>query len=120
MGIIVWLIVLFGVAVICRVLRARYQAIDWIVYLIVFGVAIMTWITEGFWMALLSFFIGAIIAKVLFGMGGGTTVHKFGHDYELECKECGYDDLEIIDENEIGVNTRCKRCGAVCFHRLLH
>ncbi|MBO7277238.1 MAG: hypothetical protein J6U84_04680 [Bacteroidales bacterium] len=53
-------------------------------------------------------------------MGGGTKVSKFGHTYTLTCKDCGYDDLEITTDTEVGVVTRCKRCGKVQAHIMRH
>lgn len=120
MGFIGWVILLIVLAAICRALRSVFKAVDWIVFLLIFAAFIIVWITEGFWMGLIILFIGSAIAGILFGIGGGTEVHKFGYKYTLTCDKCGYDHLEIIDEDELGVTTRCKRCGDVQGHILRH
>lgn len=118
MGFIGWGIILIVVAIICRALRSAFKAIDWIVYLFVLAAFIIVWITDGFWMGLLAGIIGCVIVSLLFGIGGGTEIRKFGHKYTLTCGECGYDHLEITKHTDIGVITRCKRCGNVCHHTL--
>ncbi len=120
MGILGWIIILVVVSIICRILRSLFQAVDWIVYLLILAAFIFIWITKGFWWGLLAGIIGSVVATFLFGMGGGTKVSKFGHTYTLTCKDCGYDDLEITTDTEVGVVTRCKRCGKVQAHILRH
>ncbi|MBO7226866.1 MAG: hypothetical protein J6V33_04720 [Bacteroidales bacterium] len=120
MGFWGWIIVLFITSIICRIIRSRFEAIDWIVYLLVFVVAVFVWIFNGFWMGLLALIVGSIAATLLFGMGGGTKVNKFGHNYTLECDSCGYDKLDIIEHTELGVITRCPRCKRICHHTLNH
>ncbi|MEE0266612.1 MAG: hypothetical protein UD103_01340 [Bacteroidales bacterium] len=97
-----------------------FKAVDWIVYLLVLAVFIITWITDGFWLGLLAGIVGSVVAVFLFGMGGGTEVKRFGHTYTLTCSECGYEDLEITEHTEVGVVTRCRRCGKVDNYVLRH
>lgn len=120
MGFIGWAIALVIVAIICRALRATFEAIDWIVYILVLAAFVIVWITDGFWMGLLTGVIGSVAVSLLFGIGSGTEVRKFGHKYTLTCNKCGYDDLEITTHTDDGVITRCKRCGKVCHHTLNH
>ncbi len=120
MGFIIWVIGMIIVALICRALRSSFKAVDWIVGLIVLAFFIITWINDGFWMALLAGFLGLIATFFLFGIGGGTQVRKFGYTYTLKCNECDYDHLEIIGHTDYGVVTRCKRCKNVCNHTLNH
>lgn len=120
MGFLGWAITLVIAAIVCRALRSAFKAIDWIVYLLVLAAFITVWITDGFWMGLLAGVIGCVAVSLLFGIGSGTEVRKFGHKYTLSCEECGYDNLEITAHTELGVVTRCKRCGQVCHHTLNH
>lgn len=117
LGTIITLVIIVGV---CRLLRSLFKAVDWIVYLLVLAVFIITWITDGFWIGLLAGIVGSVVAVFLFGMGGGTEVKRFGHTYTLTCSECGYEDLEIMVHTEVGVVTRCRRCGKVANHVLRH
>lgn len=78
------------------------------------------WVSEGFWSALLAGFLGCLAIVLLFGIGSGTEVRKFGHKYTLTCDKCGYDNLEITEHTDLGVVTRCKRCGQICHHILNH
>lgn len=120
MGFIGWAIVLIVVVIICRALRAVFKAIDWIVYLFVLAAFIIVWIMDGFWMGLLAGAIGCVAVSLLFGIGGGTEIRKFGYKYTLTCDKCGYDHLEITAHTDDGVITRCKRCGHVCHYTLNH
>lgn len=120
MGILGWAIVLIVASIVCRVLRAAFKVVDWIVYLFVLGAFIYVWINDGFWMGLITGIIGCIVVSLLFGIGSGTEVRKFGHKYTLSCNNCGYDDLEITSHTELGVVTRCRRCGEICHHTLNH
>lgn len=120
MGFIGWIVVLVVVAIICRALRSVFEAIDWIAYLFVLAAFIIVWIAEGFWMGLLAGFIGCIAMSLLFGIGSGTEVRKFGNKYTLSCDKCGYGNLEITEHTDRGVVTRCKRCGQVCHYTLNH
>ena len=107
-------------AVVCRFLRSVWMAIDWIVYLLVLILFIGVWISVNFWAALLAGFFGCIAVTLLFGIGYGTEVRKFGQKYTLSCDKCGYDNLKITTHTDDGVITRCKRCGDVCHHTLRH
>lgn len=120
MGFILCAILLVVLAVVCRALRAKFEAVDWIVWLPVLAAFIIVWIIEGFWMGLLILLIGGVAVEILFGISDGTVVHRFGYKYTLTCTKCGYDHLKIIDEDEQGVTTRCKRCGAKHYHPLIH
>ena len=120
MGFFGWIIILAVAAIVCRLLRSIWQAIDWIAYLLVLILFIAVWISEGFWAGLLAGFLGCIAVARLFGINVGTEVRKFGHTYTLTCDDCGYDNLEIKEHTELGVVTRCKRCGHICHHTLNH
>ena len=120
LGLIGSIIALIIIAIICRALRARFKVVDYIVGLSMLATFIITWISDGFWMGLLYFFCAALIARLFFGMGGGTTVQKFGHEYTLKCKKCMYEDLEILEQTDDGVITQCKRCSYTSYRTLLH
>lgn len=120
MGFIGWAISIVVVAIICRALRSIWEAVDWIAYLLVLILFIGIWVSEGFWAALLAGFLGCLAIALLFGIGSGTEVRKFGHKYTLTCNKCGYDNLEITEHTDLGVVTRCKRCGQICHHILNH
>ena len=77
MGFIGWAISIVVVAIICRVLRSIWEAVDWIVYLLVFILFVGIWISEGFWAALLAGFLGCLAITLLFGFGSGTDGRKF-------------------------------------------
>ena len=123
MGFIGWVISIVVVAIICRALRSKWEAVDWIAYLLYLLVLILfvcTWVSEGFWAALLTGLLGCLAIAILFGIGGGTEVRMFGHKYTLTCDKCGYENLEITEYTDLGVVTRCKRCGETCHHILNH
>lgn len=120
MGFWGWIIILVVAALVCRALRSIWVAVDWIAYLLVLVLFIAVWVSEGFWTALLAGFLGSVVVSLLFGIGSGTVVRKFGHKYTLSCDKCGYDNLEITEHTESGVITRCKRCGRVCHQVLNH
>ncbi|MBR5215925.1 MAG: hypothetical protein IKV80_06855 [Bacteroidales bacterium] len=120
MGFFGWIIILAVAALICRALRSIWEAVDWIAYLLVLILFIVVWVSESFWAALLAGFLGCLAITLLFGIGSGTEVRKFGHKYTLTCEKCGYDNLEITEHTDFGVITRCRRCGQVCHHTLNH
>ena len=120
MGFLGSIITLIIIGIICRALRARFKAVDWIAYLFILAVFILTWIEDGFWIGLLSGFFSLIIVVLVLGMGGGTEIKRFGYKYMLVCKECGYEKLEILDDTGDMINTRCKRCGYTQEHILNH
>ena len=72
MGFLGWIIILAVIAIICRVLRSFWEAVDWIAYLLVLILFIGIWVSEGFWSALLAGFLGCLAITLLFGIGGGT------------------------------------------------
>lgn len=115
-----WAAILFIIAVIGRLLRSQFKAVDGIICLLVLIATIIVWISDGFWMALLTFFIGGFCITFLFGMGSGTVVRRYGHKYTLKCEKCGYEKLTIVKEFEGGVTTKCKRCGEVVGWTLNH
>ena len=115
-----WTIVLVIISLICRGLRSIFEAVDWIAYLLPWAAFIIVWISEGFWAGLLYGIIGCIAISLLFGIGGGTQIRKFGRRYTLTCDKCGYEHLKITEETDLGVVTRCRRCGQVCYHMLNH
>lgn len=120
MEIIGGILLLIAIMFICRVLRAAFWAVDWIVYILIAAAFVLIWITNGFWMGLLAGVIGLVAARLLFSIGGGTEVRKFGHKYTLTCHNCGYGDLEIVEHTDDGVISRYRRCDYVCHHRLNH
>lgn len=119
-GIWGWIVILFVIAVIGRLLRSLSEAVDTIIGLVVLIVVIIVWSSNGFWMGLLTFFIGSVCMVLLFGMGSGTVIRRYGRKYTLTCDKCGYEKLEIVSEFEGGVTTKCKRCGEVVGHILNH
>ncbi|MBR5512237.1 MAG: hypothetical protein IKU50_08545 [Bacteroidaceae bacterium] len=121
MGFWGWLITIVIVVIVCRLLRAMFRAVDWIVYILLFGSAIYAGIyNESFWAGFLAAVIGAIAARFFFGIGSGTEVYKFGNKYTLTCRECGYHDLEIVAHTDEGVIVRCVRCKDESHHKLNH
>lgn len=113
-----WLGILVVVGIILRGLRTITPIVDYVGYGLILAGFIYTWIRDGFWLGLLSGFIGAIAICLLFGLGGETEVRNDGKKYSLTCDKCGYDDLEIISKDGNYVVTKCKRCGDVIGHIL--
>jgi chromate transport protein ChrA len=94
-----------------RLLRARHEWVDWVSYVIVLVIAVTTWISDGFWMALITFFLGAGFVALMLGISDGTKVYYGGRSYSLKCDKCDYDKLEILSQDGPIVVARCKRCG---------
>lgn len=120
MGFFGWIIILVLISIVCRFLRAMFEVVDYIAYIMLLVVFVGTWIGNGFWAALLAGFIGLIVITFVFGIGGGTEVRRFGHKYTLNCGHCNYGDLEIQEDTEDGVWVRCRRCGRTSHHKLNH
>lgn len=115
-----WAMILLTIAVIGRLLRSQFEIVDGIICIIVIIASIIVWISNGFWMGVLTFFGGSFCFGLLFGMGGDTQIRRYGHRYTLKCDKCGYEKLTIVEEFEGGVTTKCKRCGDVVAHILNH
>lgn len=113
MGLLVVIIIIAVVILICRFLRSRYKWVDFIVYGIMFIEPIMVWISSGFWAALVTFFCLVFVMALLFGIGSNTELKRFGKVFSMECQECGYGKVDIIDDNWEVITFRCKRCGLI-------
>ena len=112
MGFFGVIIVFVLIVIACRLLRAIFPIVDVIVGAALFIIPIIVWITNTFWAALLTFFGGAIVAGILFGLGDETDVNYGSKTYKIKCSDCGYGDLEILSQDEVCVVARCRRCGA--------
>ncbi|MBP3353844.1 MAG: hypothetical protein J6L02_04240 [Bacteroidales bacterium] len=113
-SLIIFIIAFIIIRKICIRLRGKYQVLDWIGYILIIVASIIVWIFFSWWKALLVFIIGFYAVYWLFLSGSKETIiRRGGKECTLECTKCGYDDLEIIDDNYSVVTTRCKRCGKV-------
>ncbi len=110
--------VLAVISILLRILRSQYAWIDYVSYILLFVFVIIMWISEGFWAALITFFVAAIFVGLMLGTGGGTKVYYAGNSYTLDCDDCGYEKLEILEQNGSEVITKCKRCGRIVHHHL--
>ncbi len=106
MGIIIFILVVFFVL---RFLRSKYEWVDTVLGLIVLGAPICVWIAVNFWVALLVLVVLAMIYGLMIKDNTKVTIN--GKRYKLECKECDFEELEILSRVENGVIARCKRCG---------
>lgn len=114
------LALLVVVSIILRVLRSFFVWIDYIAYALIIIPSIVIWVQEGFWWALVAFFLIGIVIVLLFGLGDSQEVRRGRYKWSLTCSECGFGDLEILKEDESYVVTKCKRCGKVAGHILNH
>lgn len=117
-GTVLFLFFLVGLVILIRFLRKKYEWVDWIAYGIVIIGSIVTWISSGFWSALLFFIISAIIVGIVFGR---STVVKHGNTtWHIDCSKCGYDKVEVIQDEGDHILVRCPRCGTEEWHKLNH
>lgn len=107
-----------GVAIVLRILRRMFKWVDYLIIAIMIIVPIIVGISEGLGAGILTFFGTAFILGLLTGIGSKTEIRRFGNKYSLECRECGYGGLKILNEEDNIVLTKCKRCGTVCSHIL--
>lgn len=112
------LAVLVVISIILRLLRSRYAWIDYVSYILLLVLVVIVWIREGFWVALIALFVASIFVALMFGKGEGTKVYYAGNSYTLECDHCGYEELEILEQDGPMVITKCKRCGRKGHHIL--
>ena len=106
------------VAIVVRILRRMFKWVDYIIIANMILTPIIVGISEGWGAGIIAFFGTAFFSSLLFGVGNKTEIRKFGHKYSLECSECGYEKLEILQEEDNIVVTKCKRCETVCSHIL--
>jgi predicted RNA-binding Zn-ribbon protein involved in translation (DUF1610 family) len=111
-------IVLIGLPILVRILRDKYEWMDYILYIMVPVVFISTWISENFWWALLATFIYMAILYYFFGIGNGTILRKYGKKHAFTCPHCGYEEFDILDQYGKEVTARCQRCGETTIFRL--
>lgn len=115
----IWTIIILVVAFIgLRLLRLAWKGADALLFVIGLGVSITLWITNGFWSGLICFVVYLIAHGIV--IGSNTEVKRGNLRWEFECSKCGYNKVDIIDENEYAVKTRCPRCGNEQIHGLLH
>ena len=84
MGFIGSLVLLIVVSIFLRILRSHFAWIDAVAYILLFAFVIIIWINNGFWAALITFFVSAFVVGLMFGIGGGTKVYYAGKSYTLE------------------------------------
>lgn len=108
-----FILILAIAAIVFRLLRSRFEWMDYFAIAIWIIVPIVVWITNGFWGAVLAFFITSIILYYLFGIGNEKTKWQGddGQRYSISCYKCNYEHMEILSSDEQGVYARCKRCG---------
>ena len=107
------ILILVVAAIVLRLLRSLFEWVDYVAIAIYIIVPIVVWITNGFWAALLAFFITSIVLYYLFGVGNEKTKWQGddGQRYSISCYKCNYEHMEILSSDEQGVYARCKRCG---------
>ena len=107
------ILILVVAAIVLRLLRSLFEWVDYVAIAIYIVVPIVVWITNGFWAALLAFFITSIAVYLLFGIGNDKTKWQGddGQKYSISCYKCNYEHMEILSSDEKGVYARCKRCG---------
>lgn len=98
-------------AIVLRLLRSIFVWMDYVAGAIVIIAPIIMWISEGFWGALITFFVASIAVSLLFGLGAKTEWRNETGRYSITCHKCDYGGMEILSSDENGVYARCKRCG---------
>lgn len=82
---------------------------DYLTGAIIIIAPIVMWISEGFWVALITFFVALIAVSLLFGLGSKTEWRNETGRYSITCHKCNYGGMEILSSDENGVYARCKR-----------
>lgn len=113
-SIIGFIVIFIVVAIIVRVLRARYEWIDGLFYGVLILGTIVAWIAVSFWMALAVFFVGALIVSLLLGNSHEEKIKTGdGRSYTFECDKCGYNHVEVRNIDDQAAIVKCPRCGHV-------
>ncbi len=112
------LIGLFVVALILQGLRRVFAWLDWVFYILYFGallgLPITLWIVDDFWSALGAFLTSAVVGGLVMWLTGLTRKVKVNHgteNYTLECRNCHYNDVDIITDDYDYCDYECPRCG---------
>jgi hypothetical protein len=130
MGFLSFIIIVAVIILILRLLRSVYEWMDnflLISFWIVLIASVVLWIRDGFWSALIFFIVGEFLLGLIYGSGEPTKIERNGKVYKFKCTKCGYEKLDIIEEeeseeNEEGVpivTLKCKRCGEEQPYKLL-
>lgn len=106
-----FIISLVVAAVIVRALRARYEWIDGLFYIILIILFIATWIVANFWWALGVGVVGGILVSLLLGLGHEEKLEVNGKTYTFECEECGYNRVNVTYMGNNVAHVKCPRCG---------
>lgn len=101
-----------------RILRRVWAGADVLLFIVGLGLSIVLLISNGFWSGLICFIVYLIAHGIV--IGSNTEVKRGNLRWEFECSECGYNKVDIVDENEYAVRTRCPRCGTEEIHGLVH
>ena len=112
------IIILVLVFIGLRILRRVWVGADVLLLIVGLGLSIVLWVTNGFWTGLICFIVYLIAHGIV--MGSNTEVKRGNLRWEFECSKCGYNKVDIVDENEYAVKTRCPRCGNEEIHGLVH
>ena len=112
-GLIILLLVVVGLLIGMRALRLAFVWFDKVLIGIVILVPIILGLISGIWYAIGAFLVLSVVVFKLLGMGGGTVIRRGKYTWTLKCSACSYDDLEILNETEDRVTTKCNRCGKV-------
>lgn len=110
--------ILAVVVIILRILRRLFKWVDYLIIAIMIIAPIIVGLSEGLVVGIITFLVTAAALSALVGIGNKTEIRRFGYKYSLECKECGYEKLKILREEDNVIVTKCKRCGNVCSHIL--
>lgn len=112
MGSFIGFIVVFVIAcIIVRALRARYEWIDGVFYIVLIAGVIITWIAANFWWALGVGIVGAMIVGLLLGLGHEEKLEVNGKTYTFECDDCGYNRVKVYYQGNNVAHVTCPRCG---------
>ena len=111
---IILILIVVGLIIAMRALRQAFAWFDKVLIGLVILVPIILGLTAGIWYAIGALFALLFVVFNWLGLGGGTVVKRGRHQWTLKCSDCGYDDLEILNETENQVTTKCRRCGQVC------
>lgn len=111
--VIVWIVI----SIIVRILRPRYKVVDTIAWglLSLLGIGLLFGAEDSGASFGLLIFIILPAGAALYYIGGynkeTVTYSKKSDLAKIECRKCGYNDLEIVAQLDHGCIARCKRCG---------